>query len=59
MPSGDYNKYLAAIKAANSFSDKDEAKKQLRAIYQDMVKRFGLMDDDVEYLVKQFRYYID
>ena len=32
MPSSDYNKYLAAIKAAN------------------------LMDDDVDYLLRQFRY---
>lgn len=52
MPSSDYNRYLAAIKAANDSADKDT----LRQLQRDMIARFGLGDDDVDYLIRQFRY---
>lgn len=52
MPSSDYNKYLAAIKAANDRADRDA----LRQIQMDMIARYGLSDNDVDYLIRQFRY---
>jgi len=52
MQSSDYNRYLAAIKAANDQADRDA----LRQIQKDMVARYGLGDNDVEYLIRQFRY---
>ena len=54
MNSTDYNRYLAAIKAANDSADRDA----LRQIQKDMIARFGLGDNDVDYLIRQFRYYI-
>lgn len=56
MNSGDYNKYLAAIKAAND-CDASRGKELLRQIQADMIARYGLSDDDVNYLIRQFRYY--
>lgn len=52
MPSSNYNRYLAAIKAANDRADRDA----LRQIQSDMIARFGLGDNDVDYLIRQFRY---
>ena len=49
MPSSDYNKYLAAIKAANDMENKELLRQIKNANY-------GLMDDDVDYLLRQFRY---
>ena len=57
MNSSDYNKYLAAIKAAND-CDADRAKELLRQIQADMIARYGLSDNDVDYLIRQFRYTI-
>lgn len=54
MSSSDYNRYLAAIKAANDAADKEA----LRQIQKDMVKNYGLADNDVDYLLRQFRYNI-
>lgn len=54
MPSSDYNRYLAAIKAANDRADRNA----LRQIQNDMIARFGPGDDDVDYLIRQFRYHI-
>lgn len=54
MPFSDYNRYLAAIKAANDRADRDA----LRQIQSDMIARFGLADNDVDYLIRQFRYHI-
>lgn len=58
MNSSDYNKYLAAIKSANDFSDDDRARDLLRKIYADMVANYGANEQDVEYLFRQFRLYI-
>ncbi len=58
MYTSDYNKYLAAIKAANDM-ERDRAKETLRNIQADMISRYGLGDDDVDYLIRQFRYYTD
>ena len=55
MDSSSYNKYLAAIKAANDHADRDA----LRAIMKDMIARYGLSDNDVDYLIRQFRYHVD
>lgn len=52
MSSSDYNRYLTAIKAANDVADKEA----LRQIQKDMIKNYGLADDDVDYLIRQFRY---
>lgn len=52
MPSSDYNRCLATIKAANDSADWDA----LRQIQKDMIARYGLGDNDVDYLIRQFRY---
>lgn len=52
MPSSDYNRYLAAIKAANDSADKDA----LRQIQKQMIAAYGAANDDVDYLIRQFRY---
>lgn len=54
MQSGDYNRYLAAIKVANDVADREA----LRQIQKDMIKNYGLADNDVDYLLRQFRYNI-
>lgn len=58
MDAKNYNTYLSAIKTANDMSDKDRAKEILRNIQAEMISRYGLSDSDVEYLIKQFRYYV-
>ncbi|MBQ9757500.1 MAG: hypothetical protein IJW15_03680 [Clostridia bacterium] len=58
MDSSSYNKYLSVIKTANDMSDKDRAKEILRNVQAEMVSKYGLSDSDVEYLIKQFRYYV-
>lgn len=50
MPSSDYNKYLAAIKAANDMENKE----LLRQIKNELIANYGLMDDDVDYLLRQY-----
>ena len=52
MPSSDYNKYLSAIKAANDSEDKEA----LRQIQKQLISQYGPGDDDVDYLLRQFRY---
>ena len=52
MPSSDYNKYLSAIKAANDSEDREA----LRQIQKQLISQYGPGDDDVEYLLRQFRY---
>lgn len=54
MQSSDYNRYLAAIKVANDAADREA----LRQIQKDMIKNYGLADNDVDYLLRQFRYNI-
>lgn len=54
MTTRDYENYRAAIDTANDKADRD----MLRAIQADMIKNYGLHDEDVEYLIKRFRYYI-
>ena len=54
MNSSDYNRYLAAIKAANDSGDKDA----LRQIQKQLLAHYGPADDDVDYLIRQFRYNI-
>lgn len=57
MNSSDYNKYLATIKAAND-CEASRARELLRQIQADMIARYGLGDNDVDYLIRQFRYNI-
>lgn len=52
MSSSDYNRYLSAIKAANDSQDKEA----LRQIQKQLVSQYGPGDDDVSYLLRQFRY---
>lgn len=54
MNAKDYNRYLAAIKAANDSADKET----LRQIQKQLIANYGLQDDDVDYLIKKFRYNI-
>lgn len=55
MNSSAYNKYLAAIKAANDL-ESSRAKEVLRKIYADMVANYGINDSDVDRLYCYFRY---
>lgn len=52
MPSSEYNRYLAAIKAANDSADRDA----LRQIQKFLIASYGPANDDVDYLLRQFRY---
>ena len=58
MDSKSYNIYLSTIKTANDMADKDRAKEILRNVQAEMISKYGLSDDDVEYLIKKFRYNI-
>ena len=58
MNSSDYNKYLAAIKAAND-CEASRARELLRQIQADMIAKYGLHDNGVDYLLRQFRYHTD
>ena len=57
MNSSDYNRYLAAIQAAND-CEASHARELLRQIQADMIAKYGLSDNDVDYLIRQFRYHI-
>ena len=57
MDSSNYNRYLAAIKAAND-CEASRARELLRQIQADMIARYGLSDNDVDYLIRQFRFNI-
>lgn len=57
MNSRDYNRYLAAINAAND-CEASRARELLRQIQSDMIANWGLHDDDVDYLIRKFRYNI-
>lgn len=52
IPSSEYNKYLAAIKAANDSGNKEA----LRKIRDALLAEYGPLNDDVDYLLRQFRY---
>lgn len=52
IPSSEYNRYLAAIKAANNSADKEA----LRQIQKQLVAKYGPSDNDVDWLLRQFRY---
>ena len=55
--SSDYNRYLSTIKAAND-CESFRARDLLRQIQADMIAQYGLSDEDVNYLIRQFRYYV-
>lgn len=55
MNSTDYNRYLAAIKAANDRADKEA----LRNIQMQMIAKYGADEKDVDFLIRQFRYHVD
>ena len=52
MSSNDYNKFLALIKEANN----DDNKELLKKIKKELLTKFGFDDNDVEILIKKFRY---
>lgn len=54
MTSNEYNRFLAAIKAANDSEDRDA----LRQIQKQLISMYGAADNDVDYLIRQFRYHI-
>lgn len=54
MTSSEYNRFLAAIKAANNSEDRDA----LRQIQKQLISMYGAADDDVDYLIRQFQYNI-
>lgn len=54
MTSSEYNRFLAAIKAANDSEDRDA----LRQIQKQLIAVYGAANDDVDYLIRQFRYHI-
>ena len=56
MNSSDYNKYLAAIKAAND-CEESRAKELLRKIQAELIANYGPSDNDADYLIRQFRYH--
>lgn len=58
MDASTYNKYLSVIKTANDMSDIDRAKDILSKIQAEMISEYGMSDDDVSYLIKQFRFYV-
>ncbi len=58
MDSRNYNRFLEAIKAANGMSDPDRARDLLRKIQAEMIANYGISDNDVDYLIRQFRYHI-
>jgi hypothetical protein len=57
MRASDYNRYLAAIKAAND-CEPSRARELLRKIQAELIANYGLSDNDVDYLIRQFRYNI-
>lgn len=54
MSSRDYDIYKSAIDVANSSKDKDA----LREIQKQLIVRYGADNDDVQYLLKRFAYYV-
>lgn len=54
MTSSEYNRFLAAIKAANDSEDRDA----LRQIQKQLISMYGVADSDVDYLIRQFRYHV-
>lgn len=53
MKSADYNRYLALIKQMNDAKAEKEAYK---SVYNQLMVNFGLQDDDVQQLIKKFRF---
>lgn len=54
MSSKEYNQYKSVIELANSQGDKEA----LREIQKQLIVRFGADNEDVEYLLKSFDYYV-
>ena len=52
MNTNDYYKYRSAIDAANDSKDKEA----LRQIQKQLIAKYGLSDNDVDYLLRRFRY---
>lgn len=53
IPSSEYNKYLAAIKAANNMEYRRSVE-TLRSIYAELCARYGVGNDDVDYLYRNY-----
>lgn len=52
MTAKDYEKYKSAILTANELEDKDSLKK----IQMQLIARYGLNNEDVEYLLSLFKF---
>ena len=57
MNSSDYNNWLAIIKDARYMSE-SRAREVLRAVYAEMVSKYGAGDSDVQHLVSLFHLHI-
>ena len=54
MPSSYNTRYRAAIMVANDSGNKEA----LRKIRDALLAEYGPLDDDVDYLLRQFRYHV-
>ncbi len=52
MTTNDYYKYKTAIESANDTADKEA----LRQIQKQLIAEYGLHNDDVQELLKKFKY---
>ena len=52
MTLSDYEKFKSAIEASNDTQDKEA----LRQIQKQLIAEYGLHNDDVQILLKKFRY---
>jgi hypothetical protein len=50
IPAREYNEYLSAIKMANNLRDRDT----LISIKNELYRRYGVSNEDVRRLIKQF-----
>ncbi len=55
IPSREYNEYLKAVKTANDLRDRQ----MMIAIKNELYAKYGADNDDVQWLVRQFKLNID
>lgn len=55
IPAKEYNQYLKAVKTANDLRDREA----MRAIQYELYALYGPDNDDVKWLVKQFKLHTD
>lgn len=55
IPSREYNDYLAAVKSANDFRDRQ----MMLSIRKELYEKYSSENDDVKWLVNQFKLHLD